>query len=121
LLLSLLHGADDGRLRTALATVLIGMTAHDIAALDRDGPALHDARLQALQWRERLQRGGVLALVNTLCAANAARLFGLLDGERRVSNYLQLAEQLQEVQTRTLGLAGLVDWLAHAIAEADGK
>ncbi len=121
LLLSLRHGADDGRLRTALATVLIGMTAHDIAALDRDGPALHDARLQALQWRERLQRGGVLALVNTLCAANAARLFGLLDGERRVSNYLQLAEQLQEVQTRTLGLAGLIDWLAHAIAEADGQ
>lgn len=121
LLLALLHSADDGRLRAALATVLVGMDARAIAGLDRDGPALHDARLRALHWRERLQRGGVLALVNELCAANAGRLFGLLDGERRVSNYLQLAEQLQDVQARTLGLAGLVDWLARAIAEADSS
>ncbi|HWS78537.1 MAG TPA: 3'-5' exonuclease, partial [Thermomonas sp.] len=46
---------------------------------------------------------------------------GLLDGERRVSNYLQLAELLQEAQANTLGLHGLVDWLGQRIATADAN
>jgi len=118
LLLALLHGADDGRLRTALSSVLLGEDAQRIAALDADGEALRRWQLAALAWRDRLQRGGPLALVGDLCAAHAPRLLGLLDGERRLTNYLQLAELLQEAQTRALGLHGLVDWLVRAIAEA---
>ncbi|WP_119716881.1 UvrD-helicase domain-containing protein [Cognatilysobacter tabacisoli] len=118
LLLALLHGADDGRLRAALATVLVGVDARGIAALDADGDALRHWQLAALGWRERLQRGGPLALVTGLCAEHAERLLGLLDGERRLTNYLQLAELLQEAQAQALGLHGLVDWLARAIASA---
>ncbi|RZA35590.1 MAG: exodeoxyribonuclease V subunit beta [Lysobacteraceae bacterium] len=118
LLLSLLHAADDGRLRTALSTVLVGEDASQVAALDADGEALRGWQLAALGWRERLQRGGPLALVTDLCAEHAGRLLGLLDGERRLTNYLQLAELLQEAQARALGLHGLVDWLARAIAGA---
>src|SRR5690606_19277779 len=70
-------------------------------------------------WRERLLRGGPLALVGDLCAEHAPRLLGLTDGERRVGNYLQLAEALQEAQAGTLGLHGLVDWLGTRIANAD--
>jgi exodeoxyribonuclease V beta subunit len=118
LLLALLHGADDARLRTALATVLVGQDAAAIAALADDGDALRAWHLQALAWRERLQRGGPLALVGDLCADNATRLIGLLDGERRLTNYLQLGERLQEASTGALGLHGLVDWLAAAIGDA---
>ncbi len=118
LLLALLHGADDGRLRTALSSVLLGEDARRIAALDADGDALRRWQLAALAWRDRLQRGGPLALVGDLCATHAPRLLDLLDGERRLSNYLQLAELLQEAQRQALGLHGLVDWLARAIAEA---
>ena len=39
LLLALLHGGDDGRLRAALGTVLVGQDAAAIDALDRDGDA----------------------------------------------------------------------------------
>src|SRR5690606_18027302 len=46
---------------------------------------------------------------------------GLLDGERRLTNYLQLAELLQDAQARALGLHGLVDWLANAIANANAN
>src|SRR3546814_12922244 len=60
LLLALLHGADDGRLRMALSTVLVGLDANAVAALDEDGEALRDWQLKALAWRERLQRGGPL-------------------------------------------------------------
>ncbi|MFP7723277.1 exodeoxyribonuclease V subunit beta [Lysobacter sp. A3-1-A15] len=125
LLLALLHGGDSGRLRTALATVLVGQDAAQLAALgdvahegEGDSEALHAWQLVALGWRDRLQRGGPLALVNDLCADNAGRQLGLLDGERRLTNYLQLAELLQEEQSRALGLHGLVDWLARSIAAA---
>src|SRR3546814_615585 len=121
LLLALLHGADDGRLRMALSTVLVGLDANAVAALDEDGEALRDWQLKALAWRERLQRGGPLALVNDLCAEHAGRLLGLLDGERRLTNYLQLAELLQDAQSRALGLHGLVDWLGNAIADANAN
>lgn len=121
ILLALLHTADDGRLRMALATVLLGVDAAGIDALDADADALHAARLRALAWRERLHAGGVLALINDLCAEHAQRLLGLLDGERRLTNYLQLGEHLQAAQAGALGLAGLVDWLARAIAGADEK
>ncbi|CAN7553047.1 exodeoxyribonuclease V subunit beta [Pseudoxanthomonas sp. LjRoot143] len=119
LLLALLHPADSGRLRTALATVLLGEDAADLAVLDEHGEAqsLHQARL--LHWRDRWQRGGPFALVSELCAAQAERVLGLLDGERRLTNYLQLGEQLQEAAGRTLGLHGLLDWLQARMAEAD--
>lgn len=119
LLLALLHGGDDGRLRAALGTVLVGQDAAAIDALDRDGDAHRRWQWQAQHWRERLRAGGPLALVSALCADGAERLLGLLDGERRVGNYLQLAEQLQEAQRNALGLHGLVDWLARRIAGAD--
>src|SRR5690606_34273786 len=119
LLQALVHGADDRRLRAALATVLVGEDAHAIAALDAEGATLQQWQLQALGWRERLQRGGPLALVGELGAQHAPRLLGLMDGERRLTNYLQLAEQLQEAQRTALGLHGLLDWLARAIADAN--
>ena len=118
LLLALLHGADAGRLRMALSTVLVGLDAQEVATLDTTGDALHGWQLTAIGWRERLQRGGPIALIGDLCAAQARRLLGLLDGERRLTNYLQLAELLQDAQARAPGLHGLVDWLERRIAAA---
>jgi len=119
LLLALLHPADNGRLRTALATVLLGEDATSIAALDEDGEAQRQHQARLLHWRDRWQRGGPFALVSELCAAQAERLLGLLDGERRLTNYLQLGEQLQEAAARTLGLHGLLDWLQARMVDAD--
>ena len=121
LLLALLHSGDDGRLRTALATVLVGVDALGIDNLEADADAHRDWQQRAMGWRERLLRGGPLALVGDLCATHAERLLGLLDGERRMSNYLQLAELLQEAQASALGLHGLVDWLGQRIASADSN
>lgn len=119
LLLALLQPADEGRLRAALATVLLGESAAAIAAMEHEGEQqrLHQERL--LQWRERWQRGGVLALLSDLCAEQAERLLLLIDGERRLTNYLQLAEALQEASNRSIGLHGLLDWLQTQIAHAD--
>lgn len=121
LLLALLHSGDDGRLRTALSTVLVGVDALGIDNLEADADAHRDWQQRAMGWRERLLRGGPLALLGDLCATHAERLLGLLDGERRMSNYLQLAELLQEAQAGALGLHGLVDWLGQRIASADSN
>src|SRR5690606_30418160 len=91
LLQALVHGADDRRLRAALATVLVGEDAHAIASLDAEGAILQHWQLQALAWRERLQRGGPLALVGVLCAQHAPRQPGLLAGALRLPHSRQLA------------------------------
>ncbi|MCC5045525.1 exodeoxyribonuclease V subunit beta [Xanthomonas campestris] len=119
LLQALLDPGDDSRLRAALATVLIGEDAAAIAALEHDGERHRRWQQQALDWHERWQRGGPLALVGDLGATHGQRLLALVDGERRLTNYLQLAELLQEADTRALGPHGLVDWLARRIANAD--
>ena len=118
---ALLQPADEGRLRAALSTVLLGVDAAGIARLDHDDEARSARQLLALQWRERWQRHGPLALVSDLCAANAERLLQLHDGERRLTNALQLGELLQEADARALGMHGLVDWLRGHIADADAN
>ncbi|MGH8028274.1 MAG: exodeoxyribonuclease V subunit beta [Pseudoxanthomonas sp.] len=118
---ALLQPADEGRLRAALSTVLLGADAADIDRLDHDDEWRSVRQLQALAWRERWQRHGPLALASDLCAANAERLLRLDDGERRLTNALQLGELLQEADARALGMHGLVDWLRAHIAEADAS
>jgi exodeoxyribonuclease V beta subunit len=116
---ALLALGDESRLRVALATVLIGADAAAIDALSRDEDA-HRRWLDACQlWRRRWQRRGPLALVSDLAAAAAPRLLKLADGERRLTNYLQLAEAVQEARERVLGERGEADWLARRIASAD--
>ncbi|RDZ26633.1 exodeoxyribonuclease V subunit beta [Lysobacter silvisoli] len=119
LLESLLQPGDNARLRAALATVFLGLDAADIARMDADPAWQRDCQLRALEWRERWQRHGPLALVTELCAQQAPRLLALADGERRLTNLLQLGEALQEADAQALGLHGLVDWLRTRIAEAD--
>ncbi|WP_455948003.1 exodeoxyribonuclease V subunit beta [Lelliottia jeotgali] len=119
LLLALLQPADEGRLRAALSTVLLGEDAEAIDALEREGDAQRSFQVRLLEWRERWQRGGPFAVITDLCAEQAERLLGLLDGERRLTNYLQLGELLQQAAGQTLGMHGLLDWLQVQMAHAD--
>ncbi len=118
---ALLQPADESRLRAALSTQLLGLDAADIARLDGDDDWRSTRQVLALQWRERWQRHGPLALVSHLCASHAERLLRLHDGERRLTNTLQLGELLQEADARALGMHGLVDWLRGHIADADSN
>ena len=119
LLLALLQPADEGRLRAALSTVLLGEDATAIDAMEREGDAQRSVQIRLLLWRERWQRGGPFAVIADLCAEHAERLLGLIDGERRLTNYLQLGELLQQAAAQTLGMHGLLDWLQVQMAHAD--
>ncbi len=119
LLLALLQPADEGRLRAVLATVLLGQRASAIAAMEREGDLQRGFQAQLLHWRERWQRGGPFAVIADVCAAQGERLLALIDGERRLTNYLQLGELLQEASAQALGMHGLLDWLQGQMASAD--
>ena len=60
-----------------------------------------------------------MPFVSELVATAAPRLLKLADGERRLSNYLQLAEEVQAARAHVLGEAGQADWLARRIVDAD--
>lgn len=111
----------EGRLRCALLSVLLGQDAAVVAALDADEAAHRQWLDRFAQWRQRWDALGPLAMLQERVAEAAPRLLALTDGERRLSNYLQLAEQLQEASASALGNAGLVDWLAQRIALADDR
>ncbi|WP_349986292.1 UvrD-helicase domain-containing protein [Stenotrophomonas sp. WHRI 8082] len=119
LLMALLQPADEGRLRAALATVLLGQDAAAIASMEREGDVQRGFQSQLLQWRERWTRGGPFAVIADACAGQAERLLALIDGERRLTNYLQLGELLQEASAQALGMHGLLDWLQGQMAHAD--
>ena len=121
LLEALVVPSDDGRLRTALATPLLGLTAARIAEFDRDVADHRHWQDRLEQWQERARRHGPMALLDGICADQAPRLLGWPDGERRLSNYLQLAEELQSGEGRAPGLAGLLGDLERRIAQADDR
>jgi exodeoxyribonuclease V beta subunit len=58
-------------------------------------------------------------VIADVCAAQGERLLALIDGERRLTNYLQLGELLQEASAQALGMHGLLDWLQGQMASAD--
>ncbi len=109
---------DEARLRAALATVLLGFDAPMLDALEADALAQRDWQDRFQQWRQRCERHGPLAVVNDWCAAQAARLVAMSDGERRLGNYLQLGEALQEA-SRAAGIDALIAELDRRIESAD--
>ncbi len=121
LLEAMLAPADDGRLRAVLASPLFGLDAGALAALDQDYAAHRQWQDRLQHWISRAERHGPMALLGDICAQQAPRLLGWPDGERRLSNYLQLAEDLQAAEASALGTSGLLAELERRIAEHDDR
>ncbi len=108
---------DAPRVRAALATRSIGLSiaalaelAGSDAAFDRQSETLH--QLHAV-WRDL----GVLAMLRrTLHLLDLpARWLSEDDGERRLTNFLHLAELLQQAGAQHEGQEALIRWLATQI------
>ncbi|TAN06037.1 MAG: hypothetical protein EPN36_05365 [Rhodanobacteraceae bacterium] len=118
LLEALADPADADRARAAWASRLIGKPATAIAAAsagDEGAP-----QREATEWAARVRRHGALAWLHGLIAAAAPRLLELPDGPRRVANYLQLAELLQDDHAASFGAADLAARFARRRAESGG-
>lgn len=110
--------ADAPRLRWALIGELFGCRLGELQALAED-----ETRWQG--WYEHFQRAhrrwadhGVLAMLEPLFQAAAPRLLTLEDGERRMTNWLHLGEQVQAAEPEAFGMAGLIRWLEEQIEQA---
>ena len=119
LLLDALAAPDDPqRARAARASLLAGDDAATIAA-GIDDEMRQAAVLEGVAaWAAAAQQHGSLAWLHELVAKAAPRLLALPDGERRVANYLQLAELLQDLDATSFGVADLATRFARARVEA---
>jgi len=114
---------DAGRVRAALATTLLGRNAADLDRLDADEPAWEELLTRFRSYRERWRQQGIMAASQALLAAERipARLLRRPDGERRLTNLLQLLELLQVASGQHPGPDGLLRWLADRRAEPAGN
>jgi exodeoxyribonuclease V beta subunit len=107
-------GADEGLIRGALATGLLGTPVSALVALAAD-EAAWEALLGRFQgYRERWRGQGFLGAFQALLQGEgvAARLLAAPQGERRLTNLLHLAELLAAAETEHPGPDALLRWLA---------
>jgi exodeoxyribonuclease V beta subunit len=106
------------RLRSALATRLLGLTAAELVALEDDpeGWQLWVGRFEA--WRDDWNDRGFFPSFRRLLVESGvgSRLLGWSDGERRLTNYRHLGELIGRVAARRkLDAPALAGWFARAL------
>lgn len=114
LLRALGQGQQLKSIRALWFSPLYGLDAAQLAALDADEHALQDELLAIESLRREWVRHGFLAMFQQLLARTdaRARLLSRPDGERKLTNYLQVAELLHhaEHEERLRG-DGLLHWM----------
>ncbi len=116
LLAAVADPAAAGRVRAALSTRIFGVTGEGLDALARNEEAWDHRLLQFRRWHKDWVERGFMHMFHQLFreARVHVRLLGLEDGERRLTNFLHLAELLEQaVAADHLGPSGLVDWLGR--------
>jgi len=112
LLLALGEITDESRMRAALATALLGYDAPRLERVSRDETAWEQVLVRFQEYRELWQsRGFMIALQRLLDQEGIGpRLLQRPDGERRLTNLLQLLELLQIASREHPGIDGLLRW-----------
>ena len=113
LLQAVLECEDEGLLRHALADRLLGRTAREMDALLHDDSGWERLQQRFFGYRERWRERGFIPFFEKLFREEgiAARLLAHDDGERRLTNLLQLVELLQQAARTRPGMEELLRWL----------
>jgi len=104
----------EGRVRAALATSLLGRSASELEQLALDDSAWEAVLARFQSYRVRWQERGFMVALQELIAGEevTCRLLQRPDGERRLTNLMQLAELLQVASSEHPGIEGLLRWFA---------
>ncbi|ABC27138.1 exodeoxyribonuclease V, beta subunit [Hahella chejuensis KCTC 2396] len=123
LLRALLEPNDERRLRAALVTLSWGWTAAELETLARDEQRWENMLTSLHQLREEWQDAGFMPMFQKWLQnfSVAARLLGLPEGERRLTNLLQLAELLQQAGRDYPTPERLLAWYQGQLEQADGR
>ncbi|QKT07373.1 UvrD-helicase domain-containing protein [Gordonia sp. X0973] len=114
--------SDSRRVRLAAITPLLGRTP---AELDAGGEAgVGDLAADLARWAHTFDAGGPSAMVSQIVADRgvAQRVLRLADGERLLTDLLQIASLMGEQVAETgCGLTGLTAWLGECVADSAGR
>nr|WP_298117764.1 exodeoxyribonuclease V subunit beta [uncultured Pseudomonas sp.] len=113
----------EGVLRYALATRLLGRDALQLALCQDDQKAWDDEREAAERYHQLWQQQGFMRVFRAWLDEQqvAERLLQRIDGERRLTNLLHLAELLQQESLQRAGLEPLLAWFnAQRASEGAG-
>lgn len=112
------------KLRRALVTELMGGTAETLVMLDAD-PQLFDLELEDFfRWQYLWQKHGFMRMFRDWLDRRLvrARLLAYVDGERRLTNLLHLAELIHiETRKQAPSLQTTLRWLQRRAAEQTGE
>ncbi|MBB6342751.1 exodeoxyribonuclease V beta subunit [Pseudomonas fluvialis] len=114
----------EGVLRHALATRLLGRDAEALARCQDDAQEWDAERERAESFHQLWQQQGFLRAFRAWLDQEgvAGRLLALVDGERRLTNLLHLAELLQAQSLLRPGLEPLLAWFAaQRAADSHGE
>lgn len=121
---SIVEPSQISKLRRALVTELMGGTAETLLALDAN-PQLLDAELEDFfRWQYLWQKHGFMRMFRDWLDKRGvrARLLAYVDGERRLTNLLHLAELIHiETRKQAPSLQTTLRWLQRRAAEQTGE
>lgn len=102
LILALAQPDHPQRLATVLAGPLFGLTAVQIFAMNQDETIFANWSEQLLELQQRWQNSGFMAMFRSLLQLSQTlqRLLKQADGERQLTNFLHLAELIQNESLR---------------------
>ncbi|MFT3900097.1 MAG: UvrD-helicase domain-containing protein [Gordonia sp. (in: high G+C Gram-positive bacteria)] len=119
LLQALDRPSDARRVRLAAVTPLVGVTPLELDAAGEAGVGSLAADLA--RWARIFDTGGAAAMTSQILADRdvAGRVLGLADGERLLTDLVQVASLMGEEAALTgSGLSGLATWLGEYVADA---
>ncbi len=113
LLAALAEPGDEGRVRAALASSLLGRSAAELERLAGDEMAWERVQARFRSYGDRWRQQGIMVALQELLANEQvpARMLRRPDGERRLTNLMQLLELLQVASGEHPGADGLLRWL----------
>ncbi|MDC2824679.1 exodeoxyribonuclease V subunit beta [Rodentibacter pneumotropicus] len=106
----------------AIATALLGLTAAEIHQIHHNEQDWQRWADSFAQYQQTWQRQGVLPMLHRLLLEQgiAERLLGVPSGERDLTDFLHLAEILQQASTLNNSEAALLSWLEKQI-QGEGR
>ena len=111
---------DEGRVRGALLSDLLGLSGSELAAMTGEETSWESWLETFREFHELWRQQGFIAMAHTFLARAGIRdrLLGLRDGERRLTNLLQAIEVLhQAILERHLGMEGALKWFSRQLHE----
>ncbi|HAS8538345.1 TPA: exodeoxyribonuclease V subunit beta [Vibrio vulnificus] len=123
LLIAVNQPEDDHKLRSAIATHLLGLTSQQLVDIEADEYLWEQTSVEFHEYKKTWERKGVLAMLRNLIVKRslAENLLSNTGGDRRLTNIQHIGELLQAQSQKIDSQHGLIRWLTEHIEEPNGN